>query len=106
VRPIQSLWSVFISFAYTIHSIGLYEYGLKHDIEKYKVLYEETLDWGGYPITSAVVCSSVTLILMPTVHCIQYGIQKIRNRVLDQDVSLFDKISLQEREPIRMINHI
>jgi len=106
VRPIQSLWSILIAFVYTIQTIGVYRYGQKHDIEKYKVLYEETLDWGGYPITSAVVCSSVGLVLMPTVHCLQYGIQKMRNRILDQDVSLFDKISLQEREPIKMIDAI
>merc|ERR1711931_441450 len=106
VRPVQSFWSLLIALGYTIQTIGVYYYGRRHDIEKYKVLYEETLDWGGYPITSAVVCSSVGLILMPTVHCLQYGIQKMRNRILDQDVSLFDKISLQEREPIKMIDAI
>jgi len=105
IRPIQSFWSLLIALGYTVQTIGVYHYGREKNLEKYKVLYEETLDWGGYPLMSAIVCSSVGLILMPSVHCAQYWIQKIRNRILDRNVS-FEKISLHERDAISMIEHI
>ena len=56
-----------------IQSLLLYYFGTDPD---YKILYEETLDWGNYPATSMAVCFSVIFIVIPLVHFLQYAIFK------------------------------
>ena len=75
VVPYQFVWSMGLGFLYMIQSLLLYYFGTDPD---YKILYEETLDWGNYPATSLAVCFSVIFIVIPIVHFLQYAIFKKR----------------------------
>ena len=78
---IHCIWSVLLAGLYTAHTLILY---FCSSNEKYKILYEETLDWGNYPEMSIIVCTVVGFIVMPICHLVQLTIVKLRDRYILQ----------------------
>jgi len=94
IVPLQFVWSIGVGLLYVLQSLLLFYFSTDED---YKILYEETLDWGNYPTKSFSVCFSVLFILMPAVHLGQYSLYKTKIRFL-HDSSRFDSISARSQE--------
>ena len=92
VEMAQCLWSAVLAVLYTTHSLLIYNFSSD---EAYKVLYEDTLDWGNAPEMSIIVCISVGLIVMPLTHAAQKGLVTLRDRYLKRkyaDTSMTDPV--------------
>ena len=76
---VQCLWSAVLAVLYTTHSLLIFHFSNDTD---YKVLYEDTLDWGNAPEMSVIVCVAVGLVVMPLTHAAQLGVVKLRDRYL------------------------
>ena len=79
VHIVQFVWSTGLGCLYIIHSLLLYYCA---DDPEYQILYEETLDWGNYPTTSLIVVISVSFVVMPLSHTIQFLIFMTRQYFL------------------------